>query len=87
MSNPATRAVPAVGGRSVVSMCTVVDLPAPFGPKKPKIAPLETNRSTPSTARGPFLYCWTSPSAWIVFSATPASLDRTDEAARRPFAK
>jgi hypothetical protein len=27
MSKPATRAVPAVGGSSVVSMCTVVDLP------------------------------------------------------------
>ena len=34
-SKPATRAVPAVGGSSVVSMCTVVDLPAPFGPRKP----------------------------------------------------
>ena len=28
-------AVPAVGGSSVVSMWTVVDLPAPFGPRKP----------------------------------------------------
>ena len=27
--------VPSVGGSSVVSMCTVVDLPAPFGPRKP----------------------------------------------------
>ena len=35
MSKPATRAVPEVGGSSVVSMCTVVDLPAPFGPRKP----------------------------------------------------
>ncbi len=26
---------PPVGGSSVVSMCTVVDLPAPFGPRKP----------------------------------------------------
>ena len=32
---PATRAVPDVGGSSVVSMCTVVDLPAPLGPRKP----------------------------------------------------
>ena len=31
----ATRAVPEVGGSSVVSMRTVVDLPAPFGPRKP----------------------------------------------------
>ena len=34
-SNPATRAVPEVGGSSVVSMWTVVDLPAPFGPRNP----------------------------------------------------
>ena len=34
-SKPATVALPAVGGRSVVSMWTVVDLPAPFGPRKP----------------------------------------------------
>jgi hypothetical protein len=32
---PATRAVPAVGGSSVVSINTVVDFPAPFGPRKP----------------------------------------------------
>ena len=35
MSKPATLAVPAVGGRSVVSISTVVDLPAPLGPRKP----------------------------------------------------
>ena len=35
MSWPATRAVPAVGGSRVVSMWTVVDLPAPLGPRKP----------------------------------------------------
>ena len=34
MSWPATRAVPAVGGSSVVSISTVVDLPAPFGPEE-----------------------------------------------------
>ena len=33
-SKPATRARPSVGGSSVVSMCTVVDLPAPFGPEE-----------------------------------------------------
>ena len=31
----ATVARPDVGGSSVVSMWTVVDLPAPFGPRKP----------------------------------------------------
>ena len=32
---PPRSRVPAVGGSSVVSMCTVVDLPAPLGPRKP----------------------------------------------------
>ena len=35
LAHPATRAVPEVGGSNVVSISTVVDLPAPFGPKKP----------------------------------------------------
>jgi hypothetical protein len=35
MSCPATRALPAVGGSSVVSISTVVDLPAPLGPRNP----------------------------------------------------
>ena len=59
-SKPATRAVPEVGGSSVVSMCTVVDLPAPLGPRKPYTSPGSTRRSIPSTARGPFLNSRTS---------------------------
>ena len=39
MSNPATRAVPLVGGIYPVSIRTVVLLPAPFGPRKPKTSP------------------------------------------------
>jgi hypothetical protein len=35
MSWPATRAVPALGGNSVVSMRIVVDFPAALGPRKP----------------------------------------------------
>ena len=35
MSCPATLAVPDVGLSSVVSIRTVVDLPAPFGPRNP----------------------------------------------------
>src|SRR3954463_16179573 len=31
-------------------MRTVVDLPAPFGPRKPKTSPSPTTMSTPSTA-------------------------------------
>ena len=33
-SKPLTRAVPEVGGTSVVSMRISVDLPAPFGPEQ-----------------------------------------------------
>src|SRR5262245_27696487 len=70
-SYPPTVAVPAVGGSSVVSMCTVVDLPAPFGPRKPKISPGSTYRSIPSTARGPFLNSRTRPCASMLFLRRP----------------
>ena len=36
---PPTRAEPDVGARMVVSILTRVDLPAPLGPRKPKIWP------------------------------------------------
>ena len=39
MSWPATTADPAVGSASVQSILMVVDLPAPLGPRKPKISP------------------------------------------------
>ena len=39
---PRTRAVPAVGGVSVVSMRISVVLPAPLGPSRPKISPCST---------------------------------------------
>ena len=50
MSKPATVAVPAVGGNSVVSILMTVVLPAPFGPSKPKTSPWATVRFKPSTA-------------------------------------
>ena len=49
-SAPATTAVPEVGRSSVVSIRSVVVLPAPFGPRKPTISPSSTVRSTPRTA-------------------------------------
>src|SRR5215472_5221134 len=49
-SAPATVAVPAVGWSRVVSIRSVVVLPAPFGPRKPTISPSLTVRSTPRTA-------------------------------------
>ena len=46
-SKPFTSAVPAVGGSSVVSMRMSVDLPAPFGPSRPKISPSSTREAHP----------------------------------------
>src|SRR5687768_5923352 len=48
---PSTSMVPLVGSSSVDSIFMVVVLPAPFGPSRPKISPLSTRRSIPSTAR------------------------------------
>src|ERR1035437_1161358 len=50
MSKPATRPAPAVGVSRPQSMRMVVDLPAPFGPRKPKISPRRTANETPATA-------------------------------------
>src|SRR5579872_553491 len=52
-SKPATNARPEVGGSSVHSIRTVVVLPAPLGPRKPKTSPAETVRSIPFTASIP----------------------------------
>src|SRR5262245_10479765 len=49
-SKPATRAVPEVGASSPFSILIVVVLPAPFGPRKPKICPRGTSKLTASTA-------------------------------------
>ena len=52
-SNPARRARPDVGAMVVVSMPTVVDLPAPFGPSRPNTSPAATSKSMPFTASTP----------------------------------
>ena len=49
-SNPATEPDPLVGERIPHSIRIVVDLPAPLGPRKPKISPFFTSRLTWSTA-------------------------------------
>src|SRR5258708_28607152 len=54
VSCPATRAVPDVALASVQRILIVVVLPAPLGPRKPKVSPLVTSKSMPRTA-------WTSP--------------------------
>src|SRR3954451_20623568 len=49
-SKPATRAVPPVGCSRVQRILMVVDLPAPFGPRKANSSPVRTARSMPRTA-------------------------------------
>src|SRR5262245_34264655 len=47
---PATIAVPDVAFASVHKILIVVDFPAPFGPRKPKVSPRLTVKSMPRTA-------------------------------------
>ena len=49
-SKPDTLTVPLVGGRTPVRMRMVVVLPAPLGPRKPRISPDCTWKLTSSTA-------------------------------------
>src|SRR5688500_9255603 len=51
ISNPATRAVPALGRRKPVIIFMLVDLPAPLGPRKPSTSPAATWKLRLSTAR------------------------------------
>src|ERR1035437_8765299 len=53
MSAPSTRAVPAVGSISVVSIRMSVDFPAPFGPIKANVSPRSTVNETSFTAVKP----------------------------------
>src|SRR5882724_428011 len=50
MSKPTTVPRPPEGSRMPHSMRMVVDLPAPFGPRTPKISPLFTESDTSRTA-------------------------------------
>src|SRR5262249_1617027 len=50
-SKPATRALPALGLSTVQSMRSVVVLPAPLGPSRPKISPGAAVKEASSTAR------------------------------------
>src|SRR6185312_2833946 len=55
-SKPVTVALPLVGANSVVSIFSVVLLPAPLGPRKPNISPSCTSRSTLFTASTCFFF-------------------------------
>src|SRR5579871_2087162 len=48
---PPTVMVPADGGMKPVIIRMVVDLPAPFGPRKPSTSPRSSENEMPSTAR------------------------------------
>jgi transcription elongation factor GreB len=51
MSLPPTETLPSVGVMNPVIMRMEVDLPAPFGPRKPSTSPRSTEKEIPSTAR------------------------------------
>src|SRR5580658_7642133 len=48
---PKTSMCPLVGYNSPSNILTVVDLPEPLGPRRPKTSPRRTSKSTLSTAR------------------------------------
>jgi hypothetical protein len=50
---PSIRIVPDVGRSNVVSILMVVDFPAPFGPRNPKVVPCATENEIPFTASKP----------------------------------
>src|SRR4051794_32574330 len=63
-SSPRIRSSPALTGDTHPTIRIVLVLPAPFGPRKPKLSPVATSKSMPSTAvKSPnFLV---SPRAWM----------------------
>src|SRR5262249_7047806 len=60
-SKPPTSALPADGTTVVLSIPTVVDFPAPFGPSSPNPPPPPPSRSTPFPASTPPGYVFRSP--------------------------
>src|SRR5215467_343701 len=84
---PSTHASPDVGDRSPSSSLTAVVLPAPLGPRKPKISPRGTVIDRPASARVDEPKRLVSSTVWIAgdeaatpptgaaasFSATPAT--------------
>src|SRR5207248_5528945 len=70
-SCPPSRAVPVVGTIVVVSIPTVVDLPAPFGPSSPNTSPVGTSKSIPLTASTPPGYVLRNALTSIAFMSVP----------------
>ena len=76
MSSPSTDALPALGCRKPSRSRIVVDLPAPFGPRKPKISPSRTSIERSSSARTSGAG-WTH-GGWIGGPECPYRFDRPD---------
>src|SRR6266540_1173312 len=70
-SKPATLARPALGRSSVHSIEMVVDLPAPLGPRNPKVWPGGTLKLTPRTASTSSNRL-IKPSAWMAAAPSAA---------------
>src|SRR5437764_1659090 len=88
---PATIAVPDVGAISVARVRTVVVLPAPFGPRNPKISPWPTLNDRSSKARrAPNRFeRWSTTSAGGASESVPAAATDAggrNSAASAPFA-
>jgi hypothetical protein len=66
---PASRADPLVGVTVVVSIPTVVDFPAPFGPSSPNTSPGATENEAPFTASIPPGYTFVRASTSIIDSS------------------
>src|SRR6185503_2108598 len=75
---PSTVAVPASGRRKPVIIFIVVDFPAPFGPRKPRMSPRFTEKETPSTARFE-PYVLTRPLTSIIGRAGESWIDETSQ--------
>jgi len=67
MSAPATVAVPVVGAMKQVRIFIVVDLPAPFGPRKPRISPRRSSKLASFSATK-LPYSFPRPEASIITS-------------------
>ncbi len=82
-STPPTQARPPVGTTIVVSIPTVVVLPAPLGPSSPKISPLVSDRLRESTAFRPPGYTFVSSSVRTTAAASAADALGVDAVATR----
>ena len=72
MSSPPTVTLPEVAGRKPVMIRRVVVLPAPFGPRNPRISPGATSKETSRTAStGPYRLCRFS--TWIMSCKPPGA--------------